>query len=55
MPLISRAGILELVGPHLLFDNVMDAIQSIDQDIGYYTSFPNGLEDEEEEEHYLSD
>lgn len=40
MPLIERAGILELIGPHLLFEDVTDAIQSIEQDM-MYTSFPN--------------
>ncbi|KAL7309281.1 hypothetical protein PS15m_011388 [Mucor circinelloides] len=40
MPLINRAGILDLIGSNLLFENVTDAIQSIEQDI-QYTSFPN--------------
>jgi hypothetical protein len=53
MPLVNRAGIVDLVGPHLLFDNVTDAIQCIEQDIGY-TSSPNNHH-LEEEEHYLSD
>lgn len=40
MPLINRAGILDLIGPHLFFENVTKAIQSIEQD-ALYTSFPN--------------
>lgn len=40
MPLINRAGILDLIGSNHLFENVSDAIQSIEQDI-QYISFPN--------------
>ncbi|CEI85771.1 hypothetical protein RMCBS344292_00225 [Rhizopus microsporus] len=40
--LLDRAGVLELVGPHLLFDNVKCAIQSIEQNM-FYTTFPNSL------------
>lgn len=42
MPLINRAGIVELVGDDLFFNNVMDAIQSIEHDL-VYTSFPNNI------------
>lgn len=40
IPLINRAGIMDLIGSHHLFENVSNAIQSIEQDI-QYTSFPN--------------
>lgn len=40
--LLDRAGVLELVGPHMLFDNVKCAIQSIEQNM-FYTTFPNSL------------
>lgn len=42
MPLINRAGILDLIGHHMLFNDVTDAIQSIEQDITY-TTFSNNL------------
>lgn len=47
MPLINRSGILDLIGPHLFFENVTDAIQSIEQDL-LYTSFPNSHTFEED-------
>jgi hypothetical protein len=48
MPLINRAGILDLIGAHFYFENITDAIQSIEQDI-VYTSFPisHTLEDDD--------
>ncbi|KAG2233598.1 hypothetical protein INT48_001851 [Thamnidium elegans] len=42
MPLINRAGIVELVGDDLFFNDVTDAIQSIEHDL-IYTSFPNNI------------
>ncbi|GAA5816414.1 hypothetical protein MFLAVUS_009943 [Mucor flavus] len=42
MPLINRAGIVELVGDNLFFNDVTDAIQSIEHDL-VYTSFPNNI------------
>lgn len=40
MPLINRAGILDLIGHHMFFNDITDAIQSIEQDITY-TTFPS--------------
>jgi hypothetical protein len=39
MPLINRAGIIDLIGHHFYFNNVTDAIKSIEEDLTY-TSFP---------------